>query len=175
MSVTYSAVSISTITEIQDYLANHGAQVIDPWRLEVRLYRANQETFGPEGKSKSLFTIWASHYAQSLWSFSPENTGICTSTAMRSILETKLQGMWTLRQTFKGEGFSFKLDDGSHIRLCNVLVQGNYKGLFVDADPSSDCQNLFNKMVEGFSLVKPEEPVTEDSQKRARMYQKVYR
>lgn len=175
MSVTYSAVSISAITDIQDFLANHGAHYVEPWRLEVRLYRAHQGTLGPEGKSKSLFTIWTSNDAENLWCFSPENTGICTSTALRSILESKLQGMWALRQTFKGEGHSFRLDDDSHIRLCNIFVQGNYKGLLVDADSSLESQNLFRKMLDGFSLAKPEEAVTEDPQERARMYKKVYR
>lgn len=197
MSVTYATVPISVITELQDYLGNHGAQDISSWEVEIRLYRANASSFGQEAKNRLLFTIWASHEPHNLYvtpsgrdstsgsidsgengTSKEQNNGVLATPAFQKILDSKLKSLWQLRQTFKGEGRILRCDDGGEIRISNILVQGNYKGLLVDADATPQCVALVRAMGEEFqiknaeSVEAPAAPV--NSVERAKLYQRVY-
>lgn len=191
MSVTYATVPISVITELQDYLGNHGAEDFSSWEVEIRLYRANASSFGQEAKNRLLFTIWASHEPNNFYvtpserdSASEESKdqsdGVLATPAFQKILDSKLKSLWQLRQTFKGEGRVLRCDDGGEIRISNILVQGNYKGLLVDADSTPQCAALVRAMGEEFQIrnvESVEEPAVvpaNNSVERAKLYQRVY-
>lgn len=191
MSVTYATVPISVITELQDYLGNHGAEDISSWEVEIRLYRANASSFGQEAKNRLLFTIWASHESNNLYVTPSErdsaneeskdqSDGVLATPAFQKILDSKLKSLWQLRQTFKGEGRVLRCDDGGKIRISNILVQGNYKGLLVDADSTPQCAALVRAMGEEFQIrnvESVEEPAVvpaNNSVERAKLYQRVY-
>lgn len=67
------------------------------------------------------------------------------------ILNTKLQGLWQLRQTIRGDGTMFEFDNAANletgsaaataavvvaynVKLANMMLQGNFKGLVAEVD-----------------------------------------
>lgn len=185
MPVIYANVPISVITDLQDYLGNQGAQDVSSWEVEIRLYRANASSFGQENKNQLLFTIWASHEPENLYithansstiSLQEPSEGVLVTPSFRKILDSKLQSLWQLRQTFKGDGHVLRCDDGGVIRISNILVQGNYKGLLVDADSTPQCMKLVEQCAGEFAIRNPavDSSVPVEGMDRARLYQQVY-
>lgn len=171
MSVLYAQAAVTAITDIQDFLANQGAEYRDKWTAEVKFYRPLHK----EIPAKSLFTVWQSQAPQSMYVFT-DKTEAATELPLRDILESQLQRMWAPRQAFKGTGYVYECADGGQIRIANVWVQGGYKGVLLDAQTFGhrETADVVSAVAREFQLGEP--PASAETEiAKARLYSVVYR
>ncbi|GMM49262.1 hypothetical protein DASB73_002200 [Starmerella bacillaris] len=169
MSVLYIQSSITLITDIQDFLVNNDAKFKEVWNTELKLYRPLVSL-----PSKSLFTIFESSNPNRVYIVTDSGVTLA-GTEMRPIIETRLKKTWMTRQTFRGRGYVYECEDNGLLRICNVTVQGGYKGLLIDADTNfPSTKRLLKELADKFGLGNVPEPVDGESE-RARLYEIVYK
>lgn len=82
--------------------------------------------------SKFLYTEEFSYLPGKLFCLT-NGSGTVLEGDFDEMLLTKLQALWTLRQTIKGEGNSYEIENGKFIlRAANVFQQGDFKGLAIE-------------------------------------------
>ncbi|KAK9451725.1 mediator complex, subunit Med20 [Limtongia smithiae] len=53
---------------------------------------------------------------------------------MDSIVATKLQSLWTLRQTMRGEGFAYSIGDEFVVRVASVTMSGSFRFIVIEVE-----------------------------------------
>lgn len=100
-----------------------------------------------------LYTLQFAHYPNELFSLSQ---GACTVLEgdFDAMLTTKLQSLWIPRQTYKGDGISFTINNNEFvIRLANLSLMGNFKGLLIHIQYLGNSSNSTEKINDLFQLL----------------------
>lgn len=171
MSVLYAQAAVTAITDIQDFLANQGAEYKDVWSSEIKFYRRLHK----EIAANTLFTVWQSQDPEIMHVLT-DKTEIVTELPMKEIIDLQLQRMWAPRQAFKGTGYVYECADGGQIRIGNVWVQGGFKGFILDAQTfgNKETTDIVSAVAKEFKLGDLKPPVDSESSK-ARLYAVVHR
>lgn len=133
--LVYSATLVTTITDVEDRLANLLAQPLGSWGIELKLFRANGASFANTDRASDVtYTITETKHPDTVFVVSDHPNGsFITDLGFLSIIQSKLQSLWVPRQTFHGEGYRYLLN-GCEVRAANLFVQGNFKGLMVEIE-----------------------------------------
>lgn len=105
------------------------------WNFEIKLFRENPHSLDPSSSSSHfLHTLTFSNSPKEILCLA-KGVGTSFKGSFDQMLATKLQSLWQLRQTVRGEGTAFEMEGGEHyIRLGNMMLQGNFRGLLIEVE-----------------------------------------
>lgn len=132
---------------ICDIIGNQIPSNAVKWNFEIKLFRENPHSVGQDTqqpiKQEPPQSQTQPNFLHTLtFSTSPKEIiclvkGVGTSFkgSFDQMLATKLQSLWQLRQTVRGEGTAFEMNNGEYwIRLGNMMLQGNFRGLLIEVE-----------------------------------------
>lgn len=134
--------SPSVMSNVCDIIGNRIPTNALKWNFEIKLFRENPHSLDPSSHSSSstfLHTLTFSNSPKEILCLT-KGVGTSFKGSFDQMLATKLQSLWQLRQTVRGEGTAFEMESGEHyIRLGNMMLQGNFRGLLIEVElPNRD-------------------------------------
>lgn len=137
------------IGKLHDDISNTQSSIVGKWTFDSKIYRENPASSGgrtPEQMySSSLCTINFSERAEFTYCIVGNN---CTTLRgdMLRMLDSKLQSIWLLRQSIRGDGRVYDINHGKYtLKTANAFIQGGYKGLLIQIDIKTDLQDAGNQ------------------------------
>lgn len=140
--------SPNSITTFHDLISNEIPKVLGRWSFDLKIFKQNVHG-SAGGDSQFLYDLsFDNEQGKSITVVNGEaivttndipegliDSG-CSNGAADSldhIIQTKLQGLWLLRQTLKGEnGNSYEIRNGEFvIKAINVFLHGNFKNFLI--------------------------------------------
>lgn len=135
--------SPSTMSGVCDIIGNQIPTNATKWNFEIKLFRENPHSLDPAMQQAVQQQQVSANFLHTLtFSTNPKEIiclvkGVGTSFKgpFDQMLATKLQSLWQLRQTVRGEGTAFEMNGGEYwIRLGNMMLQGNFRGLIIEVE-----------------------------------------
>lgn len=131
------------MSSVCDVIGNKIPTNVSKWSFEVKLYRENPHGMGPidhqqqqSGKVQPnfLYTVTYSNNPKEIVCL-VKGVGTLLRGSFDAMLATKLQSLWQLRQTMRGEGTAFEIKGGEYcIRVANMMLQGSFRGLLIEVE-----------------------------------------
>ncbi|CCH42310.1 Mediator of RNA polymerase II transcription subunit 20 [Wickerhamomyces ciferrii] len=143
--------SPNSITTFHDTISNEIPKELGRWSFELKIFKINNST-AQSSQSNFLYNLALSHEPHKAITLVNKSAIIsnndiskelidsgCSNISIDSldhIIQTKLQSLWLLRQTLKGEnGNSYELLDGSLVlRTINVFLHGSFKAFLIEIE-----------------------------------------
>jgi hypothetical protein len=137
--------SPNSITTFHDLISSQIPKILGRWSFELKIFKSNTQgtstdsqflydlSYGTEQSVTivdGLSIVTTGDIPKSLIQSGSSN-GACDS--LDHIIQTKLQSLWLVRQTLKGEnGNSYEIKNGEFIiKAINVFLHGNFKSFII--------------------------------------------
>jgi len=143
--------SSNSMTAFHDAISNEIPNMLGRWSFELKIFKSNSQHL-QSTQSNFLYNLSLSHVPNKAVTLVNKSAIVTTSEIPKSlidsgcsngsvdnldhIIQTKLQSLWLLRQTLKGEsGNSYELMNGNLIiRTMNVFLHGNFKAFLIQLE-----------------------------------------
>lgn len=143
--------SPNSITAFHDAISNEIPNILGRWSFELKIFKSNTQNL-QSSQSSFLYNLALSHEPNKVVTLVNKSAIVtvsdipkalidngCSNGSVDSldhIIQTKLQSLWLLRQTLKGEnGNSYELMNGNLIiRTINVFLHGTFKAFLIQLE-----------------------------------------
>ncbi|KAH3688297.1 hypothetical protein WICPIJ_000718 [Wickerhamomyces pijperi] len=172
--ITVANASTTSLSTFHDQMVLEVPKILERWAFDLKVFRSNNSQ-SVSNQTSFLFNINFEHENSSNVTII-ENTAIIsksspssallesgaasgTGDSLDSIILSKFQSLWLVRQTLKVEnGYSYELMDGEIVvRAVNVFLNGSFKNFLIiveDRGVKASNEERFNQLIQRFNLPK---------------------
>lgn len=130
--------TVGAISKLHDAVSNTDSTFVGNWGFDCKLFRENPASAGGRSSeqlnSSFLCTIGVSSRPAEIYCVINDSCSKLSGD-FSAMLTSKLQSIWQLRQTTRGDGKIYKIGNGEFaVRTANIFLQGGFKGMLIQVD-----------------------------------------